>query len=299
MEKTNGMAATRRELEPLLRPWVTALRQRSDATARSYETAIRQFLDVLGDRELDPTAVSDYLDSLEPLAPASKAAKVSAVRSFLKVAQDAGVVSRSPRDFLIRPSVAITSYGRYLDLDELRALLDAATELGPKNRAVVLALWTTGLRRSELAGARWRDLYRDPNGLTGLRVVGKGGKERVVRIHPELLEALAAIRIGAHPGSSELDAADPSPLIPSPRGGACYTDWGIWSLVRAAVKKTGLTKAASCHWLRHSYGTWVAHEGASPYAIRFAMGHSSIETSVRYVHAARGLLDAPAVPALD
>lgn len=296
MEKHDGISR-RTELEPLLRPWVTALRQRSEATARNYETASRQFLDVLGDRDLTPDVVGEYLESLQPLAPASRAARISAVRSFLKVAQDAGVVSRSPRDFLIRPSVAITSYGRYLDLDELRALVEAATELGPKHRAVVLTLWATGLRRSELAGARWGDLYRDPNGLTGLRVVGKGGKERVVRVDREVLEALATVRVGDHPGSDELDASDSAALIPSPRGGG-YTDWGIWSLVRAAVKKAGLAKDASCHWLRHSYGTHVAHAGASPYAIRFAMGHSSIETSVRYVHAARGLLDAPTVPAL-
>lgn len=299
MEKTDGNA-TRAQLEPLLRPWVTALRQRSEATARGYETAIRQFLEVLGDRELDPAAVSDYLDSLEPLAPASRGSRISAVRSFLRVAQDAGVVSRSARDFLIRPSVAVTSYNRYLDLDELRELIAAASQLGSKHRAVVLALWTTGLRRSELAGAQWRDVYRDPNGLTGLRVVGKGGMERVVLIHPDVLEALATIRVGAHPGSDELDAADRSALIPSPRGDGTrgYSDWGIWSLFRAAVKKAGLTKDASCHWARHSYGTWCAHGGASPYQLRFAMGHSSIETSVRYVHAARGLLDAPTVPAL-
>lgn len=288
---------TGKQLQGLLRPWVTALRQRSECTARNYETSVRQFLDVLGDRELTPVTVGEYLESLEPFAPGSRAAKISAVRSFLKLAQDQGLIERSPRELLIRPSVAITSYGRYLDLDELRALVDAAAKLSPVHRAIVVALWETGLRRSELAGATWADVFRDPNGIIGLRVVGKGSKERVVRLPDETLHAVATIRGGSHPGSDTLDAADHTPLIPSSRGGG-LSDWGIWSKLREAVQKAGLSKAASCHWLRHSYGTWVAHAGASPYQIRFAMGHSSLETSTRYVHQARGLLDAPTVPTL-
>lgn len=270
-------------LRPLLRPWLAALRQRSEATARNYEVACRQFLDELGDRELDPDAVADYLESLRGLAPGSRATKISAVRSFLRVAQAQGLIEKSPVDLLIRPRVAITSYGRYLDVDELRQLIAAARELGPVHYAIVLLLAGTGLRVSEAAGAEFRDVFRDPAGRVGLRVIGKGSKERVVKLRADVFDALALLH-----GSDELDGSDRTPLFPSPRGGA-YTSWALWAKTREAVANAGLSKPASCHWLRHSHATLAAHGGASAFEIMDALGHSKLETSQRYVHMAIGL----------
>ena len=277
------MAATGSQLRPLLRPWVTALAQRSEATARNYEVSCRQFLDVVGDRELDPDVVGEYLESLGGLAPGSRATKISATRSFLRVAQSQGLVDRSPIDFLIRPRVSITSAGRYLQVEEVRRLVSAARELGATHFAVVLALWTTGVRASELAKAEWRDLYRDPDGRLGLRVVhGKGGKERVVKILDELFAALVTLH-----GSSDLGPSDRSPLIP----GCKRSSWWVWRHVKDAVQKAELPESISCHWLRHSFATHSAHGGASVWQLMFALGHSRSETAARYVHQARGLED--------
>src|SRR5947209_7465316 len=129
--------ATGSDLRPLLRPWLSAVAQRSECTARNYRVACEQFLDSVGDRVVDPEAVGDYVDSLRGLAAGSRATKISAVRSFLKVAQAQGLLERSPRELLIRPHVSITSYGRYLDVDELRRLIAAARELGPQHLATV------------------------------------------------------------------------------------------------------------------------------------------------------------------
>jgi site-specific recombinase XerD len=230
--------ATETQLRPLLRPWLAALRQRSEATARGYDVAVTRFLHGLGDGELDPDAIADYLESLADsgLTAGSQAMYISAVRSFLKVAQSQGLVDKSPREFLIRPRVGITSYGRYLDLEELRRLIGAATGLSPTHRATVLLLWSTGLRVSEAAGARWLDVFKDPAGRVGLRVVhGKGGKERIVALVPETLSALAAIRKGEHAGSEELDAADKS--LPSITERRAYTAWSLWRLVKDASRR--------------------------------------------------------------
>lgn len=270
-------------LRPLLRPWLAALRQRSGHTARNYEGCVRRFLDELGDSELEPDAVADYLESLGGLAPGSRAAHISAVRSFLRVAQSQGLIEKSPVELLIRPHVAITSFGRYLDIDEIRRLVAAARELGDTHLAVVVVLAGTGMRVSELAGAEWRDLFRDPSGRLGLRVPGKGGKERVVKIREDVFATLADLH-----GSDELDARERTPLLPSPRGGA-YCTVSLWQMVKDAVEKAELSKPASPHWLRHSHATLAAHGGASAFEIRDALGHSRLETSQRYVHMARGL----------
>jgi integrase/recombinase XerD len=272
-------------LARLLEIWTASLRSRSPNTARSYHHCVRRFLDELTG-ELREEDVATYLDSLADLAPASRAHHVSAVRSFLKFAQGQGAIERSPVDLLVRPRVSVTSLNRYLDEDELRKLVAAARKLGPRHFAAVLLLAGTGIRVGEASTARWRDLFRDPQGRLGLRVVGKGGKERVVKIRDDVFAALIALH-----GTDKLDARDDHPVLPSTRAGGTvgYSQQGLWNLVAQAVEQAGIDKPASPHWLRHTHATLAAHGGASSFEIRDALGHSRLETSQRYVHAARGL----------
>lgn len=145
----------RQQLRSLLDPWTATLEVRSIETARSYRLCAIRFIDGLDvDGVVDTDAASRYLRSLEGLAPASRAHHVSAVKAFLRFARDRGVVARSIDSMLVRPRVTVTSFGRYLELDELRTLLVSAEELSPRHLGTVMGLALTGLRVSELAGAR-------------------------------------------------------------------------------------------------------------------------------------------------
>ena len=271
-------------LERLLEPWTAGLRSRSPHTARTYRDCVARFL-TLAKAGITPAAVGEYLASLEGLSPASRAHHISAVRSFIRYAKAQGVIGRDPSELLVRPQVAITSMNRYLTEDELRLLLGAARTISARHYAACLLLATTGLRLNEAAQAEWRHLFRDPDGRLGLLVVGKGGKERVVKVSTGTFAVLA----GLH-GSDVLDARDRTPLIPDSRG-TLYTANGLWRLVRAAVTASGLPKPASPHWLRHSFATLAARGGAPAYTLQASLGHSRLETSARYVHWARGLAD--------
>lgn len=279
--------ATGATLSPLLEPWTRSLAGRSKHTARSYEACVSRFLEAVGDEPLGPQSLGRYLADLDAagLAPASRAHHVSAVRSFLRFAQRQGLIDPGPLDLLVRPRVAITSMNRYLDEGELRRLLAAARELGPRHEAVCALLALTGLRITEAADAEWRHLFRDPDGRLGLLVVGKGGKERVVKVADPLFVILAARH-----GADHLDARDRSPLLVDARGSA-YTSNGLWRLVRAAVDAAGIDKPASPHWLRHSFATLAARGGASAYTVQASLGHARLETAQRYIHWARGLAD--------
>ena len=204
------------------------------------------------------------------------------MRSFLRYAKAQGVIGRDPTELLVRPRVAITSMNRYLTEDELRTLMGAARTLSARHYAACLLLATTGLRLSEAAQAEWRHLFRDPDGRLGLLVVGKGGKERVVKVSAGTFGVLAQLH-----GSEELDARDRTPLIADSRG-TPYSANGLWRLVRAAVAASELPKPASPHWLRHSFATLAARGGAPAYTLQATLGHSRLETSARYVHWARG-----------
>jgi integrase/recombinase XerD len=288
------MTTTGTDLQPLLAPWATGLRMRSSHTARSYGDVVGRFLATVGAAPLDREAIAAYLDSLSELAPASRAHHVSAVRAFLRHAADQGLIEQGPRELLIRPRVTVTSFGRYLTIEELRDLVAAARAHSPSRYAVVMLLAGTGLRVAEAAGATWRDLFRDPEGRLGLRVLGKGSKERVVKIRDDVFAALVAVH-----GSNRLDARDTSPLLIDRRGTG-YSVRGIHKLVAQTAMTAGISKPVSPHWLRHTHATLAASNGASVFTIQQSLGHSRIETSQRYIHWARGLADstADALPAL-
>jgi integrase/recombinase XerD len=170
------------------RAFVESHRPRSEHTARSYAHAVGRFLAETA-KPVDQLTVADaarYLGSLSGLCAASRAHHISAVRSFLKYCQAQGIIPYTPLDALKRPRVALTSMTRHLSQEEAERLLRAAPEVSPQCYVACATLLLTGLRVSEFATAEWRHLFRDPDGRLGLMVVGKGGKERVVKIRDDI-----------------------------------------------------------------------------------------------------------------
>jgi len=279
------------------RAFVESLRLRSEHTARSYAQAVGRFLEETG-KPVSRITVADaanYLGSLSGLSAASRAHHISAVRSFLKYCQGQGIIPQTPLDALRRPRVAITSMNRYLAQDEAERLLRASHEVSPQCYAACATLLLTGLRVSELASAQWRHLFRDPEGRLGLLVVGKGGKERVVKVRDDLFALLCEER-GRRGLLTKLDGRDRTPLLAGRRRKP-YTTRGLHKLVAGAAKAASIDKPVSPHWLRHSFATLAAVGGAPAYQLQADLGHARLETSQRYVHWAKGLAES-AVDAL-
>lgn len=279
------------------RAFVESLRPRSEHTARSYAQAVGRFLEAVG-KPLGRITVGDaanYLGSLSGLSAASRAHHISAVRSFLKYCQGQGIIPQTPLDALRRPRVALTSMTRYLSQDEVERLLHAARGVSPQCYAACATLLLTGLRVSELASAEWRHLFRDPEGRLGLMVVGKGGKERVIKVRDDLLAVLCEERRRKRM-PTKLDGRDRTPLLAG-RGKKPYTTRGLHKLVAGAAEAAGIDKPVSPHWLRHSFATLAAVGGAPAYQLQADLGHARLETSQRYVHWAKGLAES-AVDAL-
>jgi len=269
--------------------FVQSLRARSGHTARSYGHCIGRFLALVG-KPLDQVTVADaaaYLASLNGLSPASRAHHISAVRSFLRFLQGQGVIPTTPLDVLRRPRVAVTSMSRYVTQEEAERLLEGARKISWQCHLSCAVMLLTGVRVSELAQAQWRHLYRDPEGRLGLLVVGKGGRERVIKVRDDLFGLLCEGR--RRTGLPiDMDARDTRPVVPSSRGNAYHTRT-LHKLIAGAAKKAGLRKPVSPHWLRHSFATAAALGGAAAFQLQQDLGHARLETSQRYVHWAVGL----------
>jgi integrase/recombinase XerC len=180
---------------------------------------------------------------------------------------------------------------RHLRPAEVEAVLDAALEPGPRgeragplalrDRALLELLYASGLRVGELVSLDWRDLDL---AARVLRVVGKGGKERMV---PFGLPAAAALRawLAAWEGVRGEAAArdDAMPVFLNARGGR-LTDRSVRRVLDGAVDGAAIATGVHPHTLRHSFATHLLEAGADLRAIQELLGHSSLSTTQKYTH---------------
>ena len=179
-----------------------------------------------------------------------------------------------------------------LSPNEVRQLIDAAGNLF--HRAILMTLYSTGMRRAELMHLRIDDI--DSQRMVIRIRQGKGAKDRDVPLSPRLLETLREYWLWRKPQTL---------LFPSNyqiRKGQCISGKGIFEICRASAKRAGIKKKIGPHTLRHSFGTHLVDSGADLRTIQLLLGHASLEhtliylqLSQRHLHACPNPLDGLAV----
>ncbi|HEV3452953.1 MAG TPA: site-specific tyrosine recombinase [Acidimicrobiia bacterium] len=265
---------------------------------RAYERFLRRRA-VTGPGDVTPTMVAAYATALRArrdesgharLAAASVARALVAVRSFHRFCLDEGLGAGDPTADMASPRVP-AGIPKPLSEPEVEALLAAAGDDGPaglRDRALLEVLYGAGVRISELVGLDRADLELE-RGL--LRVLGKGGKERIVPLGRPARGAVAAYLergrpVLVRPGGGRARAGDA--VFLNARGGR-LTRQGVWGLVRAAGHRAGLGDRVYPHVLRHSCATHMVDRGADIRVVQELLGHASLSTTQVYtqVSAAR------------
>lgn len=167
------------------------------------------------------------------------------------------------------------------EVDALLAAPDPETDLGQRDRAILHTLYSSGLRVSELCGLKLYDVDDD-----FVRVMGKGGKERVVPIGRRAIAAIDAYLSGSR---SKFDSDRNQALFVTQRGKPVERVL-VWNLVKKYAKAAGIQKNISPHTLRHSFATHLLDNGADLRVIQEMLGHSSISSTDRYTHVSRSHL---------
>jgi site-specific recombinase XerD len=143
-----------------------------------------------------------------------------------------------------------------------------------RNRALLGLIYFAGLRISELCSLVWRDLQpRDDDGQ--LTVFGKGGKTCVVLLPASIWRSLVPLR-----GKAGQD----HPVFRSATGGALDPSQ-VHRIVKAAAARAGLPASVSAHWLRHAHASHALDRGAPIHLVQATLGHASVATTGRYLHA--------------
>ena len=149
-----------------------------------------------------------------------------------------------------------------------------------RDRAIVLVMLFGGLRAAEVRGLRLADIDM---GLRRIRVLGKGGRERVVPVDQAFFAELGAYLREERPAGCRTPEC--FVVLRGPTTGRPLTEAGLRSLFRNHRASSGAIRVRP-HRLRHTYGTELASAGMDLLVLRELMGHASPQTTAGYVHLA-------------
>jgi len=221
-----------------------------------------------------------------PLASASAARAVIAVRSLHRFATAEGLTAEDPAR-AIRPSKPSRRLPKALSLAQVQAMLAVPTtdtEVGLRDAALLELLYGTGIRISEAVGLDVDDVERlvrtEAERAPGLRVLGKGGKERIVPVGSYARAALDAYLVRGRPVLTAHGRGTPA-LFVNTRG-ARLSRQSAWAVLRSVAEKAGITTDVSPHTLRHSYATHLLDGGADVRVVQELLGHASVTTTQIY-----------------
>lgn len=226
-----------------------------------------------------PKHIEDFLQSLAKSGkgPATQRQRLLTLQRFFAHLVTLGQLSTNPAHGLTPPKQP-QHLPKALSEDQMRALLSAAVGHTPSEvrlRTLIILLYATGMRISELAGLTLADVL-DGEGLT-LRVTGKGGKTRLVPLGVAS-QALQTYITTARP---HLRGAASGWLFPSPTGRAALTRARLWQLVVQAGQRVDLPLVHP-HQLRHSFATHLLNGAADLRAVQLMLGHASLTTTQIY-----------------
>jgi integrase/recombinase XerD len=218
------------------------------------------------------------------LAASSVARALSAVKSLHRFAVDDGAVVDNAAAG-VSPPQAGRRLPKALSLAQVQALLDSpdtTTPAGLRDAALLELLYGTGARISELTDLDVDDvsgLSADPE--AGLRLFGKGRKERLVPVGSYARSALDAWLVRGRPAMLERARGSTPALFVNTRG-ARLSRQSAWAVLREHAERAGITAEIGPHTLRHSFATHLLDGGADVRVVQELLGHASVTTTQIY-----------------
>lgn len=196
-----------------------------------------------------------------------------AIKRFFAWMVEEGTLKQSPMSSirLRKPPDKIIQPFKPAQIQDLLLLCDDSKFLGARNRAIILSLLDTGLRLSELANIQIRDIDFDRETI---KVMGKGAKERVVRVGKRAQKAILRYLLMRNDGLPCLWVSEERRPL---------THWGIELMINKLGKRAGFSGVrCSAHTFRHTSATQSLRNGAGLQEVKCLLGHSTLYMTMRY-----------------
>ncbi len=273
--------------------YLSSVRRMSDETLRAYDSDLKQWLTDFANRQivslgdLDEKFTSVVLRSilterLKEIQRSSSSRKLSALRTFLKYLKLRGQIRRDVGE-LVKSPKSEKKLPKFLRVDEMRELIEApdlTKTLGVRDRALLEAMYSTGLRVSEVVQLNWGGFNERRPWFT---VVGKGKRMREAPLGQEAVESLKRLRSRAE------KVSDDDPIFTNFKGSRLSAR-SVARIILRNLVRVGASRAISPHGVRHSFATHLLSAGADLRTIQELLGHQFLTTTQRYTHVDMGEL---------
>ena len=248
----------------------------SDYTIKSYREDLTEFYDFALDNNVDIDLVRKYLRYLyeKKYSNRTVSRKVSSLKSYFKYLESEGIIKDNFMRLISNPKIEKTlpNYLNYEDLEKLLNYPDISNKYGLRDALILEMLYSSGIRVSELANMKLKDIdFSDRKIL----ILGKGNKERYVYFGSKCMDLLNKYLKKDHRNSPYLLIGKRTDKL---------NEREIRSIVTNTAKMAGISVHVTPHTLRHTYATHMLNDGADLKSVGDLLGHESLSTTQIYTH---------------
>lgn len=214
------------------------------------------------------------------LSESSIARHVVAIRSlYAFLSKDQGIDNVAIE---VNPPKIPKRLPKALTISDIESMIASNGEdiAGVRNKALIETLYATGARVSEIVQLNVGDISRSEGNTVTVKVLGKGGKERLVPMGKFAQHALDQYLTRSRP--TMLKNAREEALFLNEKRGTRLTRQSAWQIVMKAAERAGIERDISPHALRHSFATHLLDGGADIRVVQELLGHSSVTTTQIY-----------------
>ena len=253
----------------------------SRSTVKAYERDIHFFRSFIQPKELLFAQAEDLISFLESrkgkgLSPSTLYRNLISLKIFFRFLKQENFIESDPALLIDSPKLS-QLIPEIMTEQEISRLIEQTGDKGEirlRDRAIFQMLYASGMRVSELCSLNLSDVDDQT-----VRVKGKGGKERLVPIAKEAIQALDNYLICRKEGSVNKIL----PLFVTKKGRRMGRTQ-VWASIKYYAQCANIKKNISPHTLRHSFATHLLDHGADLRVIQELLGHADISTTDRYTH---------------
>ena len=262
------------------------LRNYSHKTFKNYKSALVSLMIHVKKKPLDTLTLAElksfflYLIEKRKLSGSSLNVYINAIKFYYE-----NILGRSKVYFDIPMPKKERKMPQVLSVDEVKRLMDATRT--PKFKAIFQVLYASGIRLHEVTMLKTSDI--DFDRMTIRVEQGKGKKDRYVMLSPKLVQILKT-QIATNTGKYVFSNQDTQEPI---------SDRVIQKIFKYALEYAKITKKVGVHVLRHSFATHLLERGENILVIKELLGHSDINTTLKYLHISKDTINKAKSPIDD
>ncbi|HCD68398.1 MAG TPA: tyrosine recombinase XerD [Bacteroidetes bacterium] len=260
-------------------------RSLSENTASAYLTDIQKLVSFMPTKKLalvNSKDINDFLFFLNDIGlnPRSVARIISGLKSFYKNLVITEIIEHNPLQTVLTPKLPkkLPEVLSHVEIENMMSHIDFSKISGERDKTIIMLMYGSGLRVSELTSLSISDLYLEDGFI---KVLGKGDKERLVPVGAKTIKQIGYYMI--HYRNHVANKNDKNKLILNQKG-VPLSRITVFKVLKDLAAKAKINKNISPHTLRHSFATVLVEAGADLRAVQQMLGHESITTTEIYTH---------------